>query len=111
MAKKKTTKKEQELKETPLFNIGDLSETEAPDQTTEADIEKVAKPKKGKGRPPKTKAEKEAIKIVNIKIHEKQLAILDKYLEETFQRNRTRFIIDAIFEKVEREKQAKKEIF
>jgi len=105
MAKKKTTnKKDDQLeKQKPLSNIGDLSETEAPDQTVEADFEKVEKPKRGKGRPAKTDEEKKAIKIVNFKMHQKHLDRLDKHLEETFRRNRTSFILDAINEKIERE--------
>lgn len=96
MAKKKVEAKEQ------LFAKNALANKKATLQDTEADQKKVKQTSK-RGRPPKSKADKEAIKIINLRIHEDILAKVDKHLKSTLQPSRNQFIINAMLEQVKRE--------
>lgn len=91
-------------KKKPKDNLFDgLTDKKAQDQTTATDKRKVKQPKR-MGRPPKTEEEKEAIKIVNLRIHEDQLQMIDEHLKTTFQRNRHQYILDAVFQRIQKEK-------
>lgn len=102
---KEQSKISPEAKKQPKKELFTDKQSNAPQRTKKSQNAPLKSSKSKKmGRPRKTEEEKEATRIVNLRIHEDQLQVIDEHMKKTFQKNRHQYILDAVFQRIQREK-------